>query len=284
MSKPPPRSGPISSKPGAPQPLSTRSAPASKGASGTSEGVPEGASSSVPHYTSASKVAAASARGAAASEAPWSGLSGLSPPGPSLHPPSRQGSTVSMGSSGRTTPVQAPAPAPPIVTPPTPAGPAAPPSAPASMDVDMPELLGYKSDSIDHVFLGGRADSLNEDFKAATTSLDAITDLLNWTTVNQRSIVPPLADEICSHLAPLIDTVHDLGLLERYLSCNSETGTRHSSVGSSLTRLISTPGIAAFTTILEALQAAKDKPTAPPPAGNKPKVKSRPRHAPGSTA
>ena len=133
MSKPPPRSGPIPSKPGAPQSHPTRSAPASKGASGTSEGVPEGASSFVPHYTSASKVAAASARGAAASEAPWSGLSGLSPPGPSLRPPSHQGSTVSMGSSGRTTLVQAPAPVPPMVTPPTPAGPAAPPSAPASM-------------------------------------------------------------------------------------------------------------------------------------------------------
>ena len=108
MSKPPPRSGPISSKPGAPQPHPTRSAPASKGASGTSEGVPEDASSSVLHYTSASRVAATSARGATASEAPWSGLSGLSPPGPSLHPHSHQGSTVSIGSSGRTTPVQPP--------------------------------------------------------------------------------------------------------------------------------------------------------------------------------
>ena len=187
MSKPPPRSGPISSKPGAPQPQPTRSAPASKGASGTSEGVPEGASSTVPHYTSASRVAAASARGTIASEAPWSGLSGLSPPGPSLRPSSRQGSTVSMGFSGHTTPVQPPAPAPPVITLPTPAGPAALPSGPSSMDVDMPELLGYKPDSIDHVFLGGRVDSMNQDFKAATTSLNAISDLLNWTTVNQRS-------------------------------------------------------------------------------------------------
>ena len=36
----------------------------------------------------------------------------------------------------------------------------------------------YKSDSIDHVFLGGHADSLTQDFKAA------IADLLNWTTAN----------------------------------------------------------------------------------------------------
>ena len=98
------------------------------------------------------------------------------------------------------------------------------------MDVDMPELLGYKSDSIDQVFLGGRADSLNEDFKAATTSLDAIADLLNWTTTNQSIIAPSSADDLCSHLVPLIDTVRDLGLLERYLSRDSEAGTRHSSV------------------------------------------------------
>ena len=123
-----------------------------------------------------------------------------------------------MGSSGRTTPVQPPAPAPPVITPPTPAGPAAPPSGPSSMDVDMPELLGYKPDSIDHVFLGGRADSMNQDFKAATTSLDTIADLLNWTTVNQRTIAPSLADDICGHLVPLIDTVCDLGLFERFLS------------------------------------------------------------------
>ena len=274
MLKLPPRSGPIFSKPGAPQPPSTKSAPASKGASGTSEGVPEGASSTVLHYTSASKVAAASARGAATSDAPWSGLSGLSPPGPSLCPPSYQGSTVSIGSSGHTTPVQHPAPVPPVITLSTPAGPATLPSAPSSMDVDMPELLGYKSDSIDHVFLGGCADSLNQDFKAATTSLNAIADLLNWTTANQHSIAPSSADDLCSHLLPLINTVHDLGLLERYLSCDNETGTCHSSVGSSVSRLISIPGIAAFTTVPEALQAAKEKPVAPPSAGNQPKAKS----------
>ena len=145
-----------------------------------------------------------------------------------------QGSTVSMGSSGCTTPVQPPAPAPPVITPPTPAGPAAPPSAPSSMDVDMLELLGYKSDSIDHVSLGGHADSLNEDFKATTTSLDAIADLLNWTTTNQHTITPSSADELCSHLMPLIDTARDLGLLERYLSRDSEAGIHHSSVASSL--------------------------------------------------
>ena len=157
--------------------------------------------------------------------------------------------------------------------PPTPAGPATPPSVPSSMDVDMPELLGYKSDSIDHVFLGGRADSLNQDFKAVTTSLDAITDLLNWTTANQHTIVPSSADDLCSHLMPLIDTICDLGLLKCYLSHDNETGTRHFSVGSSVSRLISTPGIVAFTTVLEALQAAKEKQTAPPPAVNKPKAK-----------
>ena len=96
--------------------------------------------------------------------------------------------------------------------------------------------------------------------------------------------MPPLADEICSHLVPLIDTVRDLGLLERYLSRDSETGIRHSSVGSTMTQLISTPGIAAFTTVPEALQAAKDKPAAPPSAGNQPKMKSRPGRTPGNTA
>ena len=205
MSKLLPRLGPILSKPRASQ-----APPASKGASGTSEGVPEGASSTVPHYTSASKVAAASARGTAASEAPS-----------------------------------------------TPAGPAALPSAPSSMDVDMLELLGYKPDSINHVFLGGCVDTMNQDFKAAITSLDAISDLLNWTTVNQCNITPSLPDDICSHLVPLINTVRDLRLFEQYLSHDSEEGTRHSSVKTSLSQLISTPGIAAFTTVLEALQAAK---------------------------
>ena len=286
MSKLLSRSGPISLKPGAPQPPPTRSAPASKGASGTSEGVPEGASSTALHYTSASKVAAASARGAATSEASWFSLSGLSPPGSSLRPPSCQGSTVSMGSSGCTTLVQPLAPAPPVITSPTPAGPAAPPSGPSSMDVDMPELLGYKPDSIDHVFLGGRADSLNQDFKAATTSLNPITDFLNWMTVNQCTIAPSLADDICGHLIPLIDTVRDLRLFKRYLSRDSEEGTRHSSVGSSLSRLISTPGIAVFTTVPEALQAAKDKPAAPSSAGNKtkPKLAFRPGRVPSNTA
>ena len=127
--------------------------------------------------------------------------------------------------------------------------------------------------SSDLVFMGGRADSMNQDFKAATTLLDAITDLLNWTTVNQRNLAPSSADELCSHLMPLINTVCNLSLFERFLSCDSETGACHSSVGASLSQLISTPGIVAFTTIPEALQAAKE-----------PKAKPRPRHAPGNTA
>ena len=102
------------------------------------------------------------------------------------------------------------------------------------MDVDMPELLGYKPDSINHVFLGGRVDSMNQDFKAATTSLNAITDFLNWMTVNQCTIAPSFTDEICSHLVPLIDTVHNLGLFKQYLSRDSKEGICHSLVGSFL--------------------------------------------------
>ena len=105
-------------------------------------------------------------------------------------------------------------------------------------------------------------------------------------TVNQRTIAPSLTDDLCSHLVPLIDTVRDLGILEQYLSRDREEGTRHSSVGTSLSRLISTPGIAAFTTVPEALQAAKDKPAAPPSAGNKTKLKLAfcPGRVPSNTA
>ena len=108
MSKPPPKPGAIPPKPGVQVPPPTRTAPASRGAPAAPSSIPEGASSTVGFYSTASKVAAASAKGAAPIESMFSGLSGFSPvPAThqlSLRPPSRQESTISMGSSGRTTP------------------------------------------------------------------------------------------------------------------------------------------------------------------------------------
>ena len=190
MSKPPP-------KPGAQAPQPTWTAPASRGAPAASSGIPEGASSTVGFYSTASKVAAASAKGAAPIESTFSSLSGFSPvPGThqsSLHPPSRQGSTVSMGSSGHTTP-----------KPPTsldaPAAPPPPPSKPDSsasasgMDLDKPPLLGASSvDDIGFVTLGGDANTVSEDLWASTNSLSAINNLLNWSIANKREISPCFA-------------------------------------------------------------------------------------------
>ena len=209
MSKTPPKPGAIPPKSGAQAPPPTRTAPASRGAPVAPSSVPEGASSTVGFYSTASKVVAASAKGAAPIESTFSGLSGFSPvPAThqsSLRPPSRQGSTVSMGSSGRTTP----RPTTPLVAP---AAPPPPPSEPDSstsasgMDLDKPPLLGASSvDDIGYVTLGGDANTVSEDLWASANSLSAINNLLNWSIANKREIPVHFADRICTSLVPLLD-------------------------------------------------------------------------------
>ena len=249
--------------------------------------------STVGFYSTASKVAAASAKGAAPIESTFSGLSGFSlvpaTHQSSLRPPSRQGSTVSMGSSGCTTP----RPTTPLVAPAAPPPPPSEPDSSASasgMDLDKPPLLGASSvDDIGYVTLGGDANTVSEDLWVSTNSLSAINNLLNWSIANKRKIPAQFADRICSSLVPLLDSVYELGLISQHLAANDEAGAKHPALGNTMSKIVSDSRIAAYTTLPEVLQTAKqtssDVPAAEPQnAKGKGKAKSRPARAPDNPA
>ena len=254
--------------------------------------VPEGASSTVGFYSTTFKVASASAKGVAPIESTFSGCSGFSPvPAThqlSLRPPSHQGSTVSMGSSGHTTPK----PSTPLDAP---AAPPPPPSEPDSstsasgMDLDKPPLLGASSiDDIGYVTLGGDANTVSEDLWASTNSLSAINNLLNWSVANKREIPFQFTDHICSSFIPLLNSVYELGLISQHLAADDEAGAKYSTLGNTMSKIISDSRIVTYTTLPEVLQTAKqtssDAPAADPQASKgKGKVKSHPARAPSNS-